>query len=216
MIPLRKMTVMIADDHALIAESVAGLLSSEYNVVAIAANGRQLLTEAARLSPDLIVLDISMPELNGIEAARQLQFTAPSAKVVFVTQHTAPQYLRTALRVGAQGYVAKQAAYHELRTALKEALAGRTYISPVLRELTAFAPVDELRRGRTDAEILTVRQRQILQLLSQGKTVRDMSVELHISTKTVEFHKKALMDQTGLRTTAELTRFAVANGFAAP
>jgi DNA-binding NarL/FixJ family response regulator len=213
MVPTRKKRVRIADDHALVAEGLVGLLSSEYDVVGVATDGRQLIADATLHRPDLIVLDVSMPELNGVEAAKLLSKVLPSAKLVFVTQQMDPQYLRAAFRAGASGYVVKQSAAEELRAALRLAAAGDSYISPVLREKIAFAPVAELRKQVGGSkEDLTVRQREVLQLVAEGKTSREIATALDISTKNVEFHKKAIMDQTGLRTTAELTRYAVANG----
>ena len=212
MTPTPKKRVLIADDHTLIAEGIAELLSAEYDVVGITSNGRQLVAEAGKLNPDLIVLDVSMPELNGIDAAIQLQKLVPQARLVFVTQQIDPQYLRAAFRAGAFGYVAKQSASDELKTALRQALAGIHYVTPLLRQATGFAPISELRDVQRTGGELTPRQREVLQLIAEGKTAREISAALNISTKTVEFHKKALMDQTGLRTTAELTRYAIANG----
>jgi DNA-binding NarL/FixJ family response regulator len=210
--PARRLRVLIADDHALLAEGIAGLLSREYEVVGIASNGRQLVQDAMRLRPDLIVLDISMPELNGIEAATQLSRTLPQAKLVFVTQMIDPQYLRAAFRAGASGYVAKQSASNELLIALRQAIAGTPYVTPLLQDKVAYAPASELRRDSSGVMTLTPRQREVLQLVAEGRTTREISVALKISPKTVEFHKKALMDETGLRTTAELTRYAILNG----
>jgi DNA-binding NarL/FixJ family response regulator len=207
----RRLKVLIADDHALLAEGIAGLLSREYEVVGIASNGRQLVQDALRLRPDLVVLDVSMPELNGIEAAGQLNRLLPKAKLVFVTQMIDPQYLRAAFRAGASGYVAKQSASNELLTALRQAIEGTPYVTPLLQDKVAYAPASEL---RSDSALMTLtpRQREVLQLVAEGRTTREISAALNISPKTVEFHKKALMDETGLRTTAELTRYAIVNG----
>jgi DNA-binding NarL/FixJ family response regulator len=213
MIPSQKSRVLIADDHALVAEGLVGLLASEYDIVGVSENGRRLLVDALALRPDLIVLDVSMPGLNGIEAAKLLRKSLPSAKLIFVTQQMDPHYLRAAFREGATAYVAKQSASEELRAALKEAVSGGTYISRLLQEKVAFAPVSELRRDSAGVKSdLTSRQREVLQLIAEGKTSREIAAALKISPKTVEFHKRALMDQIGLRTTAELTRYAVANG----
>lgn len=209
--PVRRLRVLIADDHALLAEGIAGLLSREYEVVGIASNGRQLVHDALRLRPDLIVLDVSMPELNGIEAAGQLNRLLPKAKLVFITQMIDPQYLRAAFRAGALGYVAKQSASNELLTALRQAIEGTPYVTPLLHDKVAYAPASEL-RSNNGLMTLTPRQREVLQLVAEGRTTREISVALNISPKTVEFHKKALMDETGLRTTAELTRYAILNG----
>lgn len=205
--------VLIADDHALLAEGIAGLLRSEYEVVGLVSNGRRLVEEALRLKPALVVLDISMPELNGIEAAMQIRKALPYVKLVFVTQQIDPQYLRAAFRAGASAYVSKQSASEELLTALRMAAAGKTYVTPMMEELVGFAPVSELREEKRQGTVgLTVRQREVLQLVAEGKTTRQISAALNISPKTVEFHKNALMDEIGLRTTAELTRYAIAHG----
>ena len=204
--------VLIADDHALMAEGMARLLSTEYEIVGISMNGRAVLSDSLRLNPDIVAMDIGMPELNGIEAAVQLARIAPRIKVIFVTQQIDLQYLRAAFRTGALGYVAKQSATEELLTAFRRVLAGRRYITPLLAEQSPNL-VHELQRNPdkffTDA--LTPRQREVLQLVAEGKTVREISAALNISPKTVEFHKNGLMNELGLRTTADLTRYALAN-----
>lgn len=206
--------VLIADDHALLAEGIARLIAAEYQVIGLVANGRQLVTEAIRLRPDLIVLDISMPELNGIEAATQIQKVLPSVRLVFVTQQIDPLYLRAAFRAGGLGYVAKQSASEELLHALRLASAGKPYVTPLLEQAMGYLPISELRgEKRSETKGLTVRQREVLQLVAEGKTTRQISAALNISPKTVEFHKTALMNEIGLRTTAELTRYAIAHGF---
>jgi DNA-binding NarL/FixJ family response regulator len=216
MIYNRKPTVLIADDHAMLAEGIARLLSADYQVLGMVANGRQLVSDAARLNPDLVVLDISMPELNGIDAARQLHRVCPRSKVVFVTQQANTQYLRAALHAGARGYVVKQSASDELLSALRRVVAGGVYVSPMLEERVGYAPTSELAHNGTESRHdLTGRQREVLQLVAEGKTSREIGTALGISAKTVEFHKRGLMDQTGLRTTAELTRFAVSRGLVA-
>jgi DNA-binding NarL/FixJ family response regulator len=206
-------SVLIADDHVLLAEGIASLLKTEFEVVGMVSNGRRLVEEALRLRPALIVLDISMPELNGIEAATQIHRALPQSKFIFVTQHIDPQYLRAAFRAGASGFVSKQSARNELLTAVHLVSAGKTFVTPLLEEVVGFAPASELReekRQRTDG--LTCRQREVLQLVAEGRTTREISTALHISPKTVEFHKTALMNEIGLRTTAELTRYAIAHG----
>jgi len=209
---MAKARVLITDDHALVAEGLARILSAEYDVVGISPNGRALLDDAMRLNPDVVCLDIAMPELNGIEAAMQLARTAPRIKIVFVTQQIDLQYLRAAFRAGARAYVAKQSASQEMLEALRRVLDGRRYISPLMAKEWPNL-VHELQRNPakffTDA--LTPRQREVLQLVAEGKTVREISLVLKISPKTVEFHKNGLMNELGLRTTADLTRYALAN-----
>ena len=207
-----KARVLLADDHALMAEGMARLLSAEYEIVGISRNGRALLSDALRLNPDIVSMDIAMPELNGIEAALQLARIAPRIKVIFVTQQIDLQYLRAAFRTGALGYVAKQSVTEELLTAFRRVLAGRRYITPLLAEQSPNL-VHELQRNpdKLFTDALTPRQREVLQLVAEGKTVREISAALNISPKTVEFHKNGLMNELGLRTTADLTRYALAN-----
>jgi DNA-binding NarL/FixJ family response regulator len=210
---MSKARVLIADDHALVAEGLSSLLAGKYQIVGISPNGRQLLADAAELKPDVIVLDIGMPELNGIEAAVQLRKTLPTAKLVFVTQQVDVQYLRAAFRAGGAAYVAKQSATQELLTAMERALTGEVYVTPLLKDALPNISLEELRQT-TDvfARELTPRQREVLQLVAEGKTIKEISAALKISPKTVEFHKNALMNEIGLRTTADLTRYAISRG----
>ncbi len=205
--------VLIADDHALLAEGIAGLLRPAYNVVGISVDGRQLLADAQRLQPDIITVDIGMPGLNGLEAVRQLLQMLPRVKIVFVTQQVDVRYLRAALRAGAFGFVAKQSASAELLIAVRRALLGRTYITPLLREAYQSSEQEQLRRSpRAEDEVLTARQREVLQLVAEGHSTRYISETLKISPKTVEFHKSALMTTLGMHSTAELVRYAIAHG----
>lgn len=207
-------TILIADDHVLMLEGLARLLSSEFDVVGTAPNGRALLEEAERLKPDVVVLDVGMPELNGIETANRLVKVLPSAKVVFVTQQLAPAYVHAAFACGAKAYVAKQSASSELISAIRMALEDRFYVTP-------HAGLDAARTAsmnpkQNPAEMfgtkLTPRQREVLQLVAEGKSTKQISTALGISPKTVEFHRNSLMDELGLRSIAELTRFAVSQG----
>jgi DNA-binding NarL/FixJ family response regulator len=154
-----------------------------------------------------------MPELNGIDAAVQLGKILPSAKLVFVTQQVDVQYLRAAFRAGATGYVAKQSATRELLIAIQKALSGEIYVTPLLKDALPDLSLKELRQSSdVFAKDLTPRQREVLQLVAEGKTIKEISSALQISPKTVEFHKNALMNEIGLRTTAELTRYAISRG----
>lgn len=206
--------LLLADDHALMLEGLVSLLESEFEIVATATNGRVALAEAERLKPDIVVLDIGMPELNGIEAARHLARTVPTARIVFVTQQLDPAYVHAAFTAGARAYVAKQSAAKELLTAVRLAADNRYYVTPLVNaEAAELASAD---RSRNPADIfgsrLTPRQREVLQLIAEGKSSKEISAALNISTKTVEFHRNSLMDELGLRTIAELTRYAVSRG----
>jgi DNA-binding NarL/FixJ family response regulator len=210
---MHRARVLIADDHALVAEGLKSLLVEQYEIVGISPNGRRLLDDATTLKPDVIVLDVGMPGLNGIDAAAQLSRLVPETKLVFVTQQINVQYLRAAFRVGGLAYVAKQSSTEELLIAINLALKGRIYVTPLLKDALPNVSLKKLRQP-TDiyARELTPRQREVLQLVAEGKTIKEISVALQISPKTVEFHKNALMNEIGLRTTAELTRYAVSRG----
>jgi len=208
-----KPRILIADDHALVAEGLRGLLTEKYEIVGVSPDGRRLLADAVTLKPDVIVLDIGMPELNGIDAAVQLSKILPSAKLVFVTQQIDIQYLRAAFRAGGTGYVAKQSAPRELLIAIKKALSGEVYVTPLLEGALPQLSLKDLRQSSdVFAKDLTPRQREVLQLVAEGRTIKEISAALQISPKTVEFHKNALMNEIGLRTTAELTRYAISRG----
>lgn len=206
--------ILLADDHQLMLEGLARLLSSEFEVVGTVRNGRALIAEAERLRPDVIVIDIGMPELNGIEAARRLSKSLPNSKLVFVTQQLDPAYLHAAFSAGAKAYVAKQSAGKELVEAIRMALRGNYYVTPLAgHEAAQFAALYPRRNpaGMFGAR-LTPRQREVLQLVAEGKTTKQISTMLNISPKTVEFHRNSLMEELGIHGTAELTRYALTRG----
>jgi DNA-binding NarL/FixJ family response regulator len=208
-----KPRIVLADDHSLVVAGLSKLLEKDFEIVGVAGNGRELVEMAQQRKPDLILVDISMPLLNGIEATRQLCKAIPRARVVVLTQQTGKDYVQAALQAGARGYVVKQSAPTELLTALREVLAGRFYITSLV------VPKDVIRvlsGGGTPHEWfasgLTPRQREVLQLVGEGKTGKEIADILQISIKTVEFHKAKLMDHLGLHSTAELTRYAIEQG----
>lgn len=206
--------ILIADDHVMMLEGLTRLLASEFEVVGSATNGRLLLEEAQRLQPDVVVLDVGMPEMNGIEAARRLSRILPSTKIVMVTQQLSPDYLRAAFASGAKAYVAKQSAANELIEAIRLALNGHYYVTPLAG--SEVAHLVGLNPAQNPAELfgskLTPRQREVLQLVAEGKSTKEISAALGISAKTVEFHRNSLMDELGIRTIAELTRYAISQG----
>lgn len=206
--------ILLCDDHALVLEGLTRLLSGEFDVIGTATDGRTLVSEAERLKPDVIVLDIGMPEMNGIEAARRLNHTVPSAKIVFITQQLDPAYVNAAFTAGARAYVAKQSASRELIQAIHYALDQLYYVTPLVGEEAARLAGLNPRHNPSEffGSTLTPRQREVLQLVAEGKTSKEISVILRISPKTVEFHRNSLMDELGVRTTAELTRYAVSRG----
>jgi DNA-binding NarL/FixJ family response regulator len=206
--------LLIADDHALMLEGLLHLLSADFEIVGAVTNGRAALEAAKKLVPDVVLLDVSMPELNGIEAARRLSATMPSVKIVFITQQLDPAYLHAAFAAGAMGYVAKQSAAKELVDAIRMALNGRYYVTPLVDQ--EAAELSHLNPRKNPSKLfgaeLTPRQREVLQLVAEGKSTKEISATLNISVKTVEFHRNNLMDELGVRTIAELTRFALSRG----
>ena len=208
---MKRPRVLLADDHVIVAEGLRGLLEPEFDLVGIVQDGRALLSAAEELRPDVIVADISMPLLNGIDAVRQIKKIHEEIKVVFLTMHPDVTYAASALEAGALGYVLKHSAPAELVAAIQSALRGKTYVTPLLAgELMQFYKKrpdqrDELTR-------LTPRQREVLQLLAEGRSAKDIASVLKISPRTVEFHKYRIMEDLGIKTVAELVRYAINQG----
>lgn len=207
---MKKPRILLADDHRMVAEGLRGLLEPDYQLVGIVEDGRALLEAADKLMPDVVVADVSMPLLNGIEAVRQLKKKNPDLLVVFLTMHLDVAYAASAFEAGASGYVLKHSAPSELLTAISCALKGRTYITPMLAgELLNYQrnrPKGEQEDGLAR---LTARQREVLQLIAEGLSVKEAAAVLGISARTVEFHKYSMMEALGLKSSAELMRFAV-------
>jgi DNA-binding NarL/FixJ family response regulator len=178
-------------------------------------NGRALLEAAGRLKPELIILDISMPLMNGLEAARQLRKSMPNTKLLFLTMHASPRYAMEAFKVGAQGFLLKQSAVSELPQAIEAVLNGKHYLTPSI----AKPVIDQALNPKTTQEMkgtaaeLTPRQREILQLIGEGKGTKEIATLLDISVKTVQFHKACLMQELNVHTSAELMRYAITQGF---
>jgi len=204
--------VLLADDHTILLEGLKGLLEPDFDLVGTAENGSELLTAADELEPDVILLDISMPVLNGIEAARRLKERNSKAKIVFLTMHADSRFVKEAFRVGASGYLLKRAASAELVSALREVLDGRFYVTPLITKDIMHSLLDPNFLGEDKTGQLTPRQREVLQLVAEGNSLKEIAATLNLSTKTVEYHKRSIMDELGLRTTAELTRYAVKHG----
>lgn len=206
-------TVLLADDHAIVAEGLASLLRSEFVLVGTAANGAELLEAARRLRPDVIVTDLTMPGLSGIEALRQLKADGLAAHVVVLTMHADANLAAEALRAGAAGFVVKHSAGEELIAAIRAVLRGRRYVTPGLAE-DVLATLAEPRA--TGAGTLTPRQRDVVRLLAQGRTMKEIAAALGLSSRTVETHKYQSMAALGLKTTAELIRYALEHGLTSP
>jgi DNA-binding NarL/FixJ family response regulator len=209
---MKKPRVLLADDHKIVLQGLRGLLADEFDLVGEAANGQQLIERARELSPDVIVADVSMPLLNGIDAVRKMREEGGTAKVVFLTMHPDVVYATRALDTGASGYVLKHSASDELVEAIRTALRGGTYLSPQVRNPAVTELLDDTRRHAKDTIELTGRQREVLQLLAEGKSAKEIGGILGISARTVETHKYKIMDDLGLKTSAELVQYAVKMG----
>ncbi|MBI1895523.1 MAG: response regulator transcription factor [Acidobacteria bacterium] len=203
--------VVLADDHTLVAEGLARVLQDCFTLIGRFTSGRDLLRAVAADPPDVAVVDISMPDLSGIEAARELQRSSPAVKIVMLTMHTERAYVREAFRAGASAYVLKRAAPEDLVHAIHEALRGKRYLSPGVG-----MTLNEVLHPGTQRGELTARQLEVLQLLSEGHSAKEMASLLNISAKTVEFHRANIMKALGLRSTAELVRYAVQHGIVPP
>jgi DNA-binding NarL/FixJ family response regulator len=204
--------VLLADDHAMFHEGLEKLLSPTYEIAGRVQDGRSLVEAAAELDPDLIVADISMPELNGIEAIREMKGTGINAKVVLLTMHEDADYAIEALHEGALGYVVKHAASSELLSALEEALCGRMYVTPrVAKEVFSRLSGANQAPGPGSREP-TPRQREVLRFLAKGCSAKEIARRLGVSQRTVEQHKYNMMAQMGIKTTAGLIQYAVKRG----
>jgi DNA-binding NarL/FixJ family response regulator len=207
--------VLMADDHRMVAEGLRGVLEPAYELVDIVADGRQLVEAAQHLQPDVIVADITMPQLNGLDAIVQLRRGGCAAKIVFLTMHCDTLYAVRAMRAGASAYVLKQSAATELLDAIGEALAGRTYVAPALADnvqrMLAAEPEDA-----SSEVLLTPRQREVLQLFAEGHSAKQVARLLHISVRTAENHKARIMQLLGATSTADLVQCAIRHGLIAP
>lgn len=207
-----KPSVLLADDHQIVLEGLRSLLQSEYDIVGEVEDGRALVAEAKRLRPDLVVADISMPNLNGIDAARQIKKIDARIRIVFLTMHADVTYATGAFEAGASGFVLKHSAPQELVTAMQEAMKGQTYVTPMIAGdlIGAFSSGASL-KGELKTD-LSIRQREVLQLIAEGKSIKKIAAQLKISTRTVEFHKYRIMEQLHIKTNAELVQYAVKHG----
>jgi DNA-binding NarL/FixJ family response regulator len=203
--------ILIADDHTLVADLCKKLLETEFDVVGTVCDGRALVRKAAEMKPEVIVVDIAMPILNGLDAGQQVKAMLPAVKLVYLTMNPDPEVAAEAFRRGASGYLLKTCAAAEMVIAVRKVLRGLLYLSPRLSKDT----VDYLRRQSKmpveEEERLTDRQREVLQLLAEGKVMKEVGGILHMTTRTVAFHKYRIMEQVGARSNADLVRYAVRN-----
>ena len=205
---MNRIRVLIADDHKLVAELCKRELEKEYDVIGMVANGHEMVRAATRLKPGVIVTDIAMPLLNGLDAGKQVKNSLPDVKLVYLTMNADPELALEAFQQGASAYLLKTSAVAELIFAMRQVARGDSYVSPILKE-----PLDQLRWARRKiplgTERLTQRQRQVLQLLAEGKVMKEIADILRMTTRTVAFHKYRIMEVLGAKSTADLVRYAV-------
>ena len=209
---MKPMRILLGDDHSFILKGIKGLLEKHYDVVGLAENGSVLVDSALRCEPDLVVLDISMPVLNGIDAAIQIKKALPSTQLIFLSMHANPIYLRKALEAGASGYVLKSGAAEELLSAIEQVRTGKIYVTPAFGQTVIESVLHPRGKSSGVTVDLTDRQRQILQLVAEGRQNKEIASIVHVSVKTVEFHRARLMTKLGARSVADLTKFAIQEG----
>ncbi len=208
---MRRARILLADDHRLLLEAFKKLLEPKFEVVGTARDGRALLGAAQELNPDVIVLDIAMPQLSGLTAARRLKRMMPEVKLIFLTVNEDPDFASEAIRAGASGYVLKNSAASELFQAIEAALEGKMYVTTLI----AQGMIESFQSGRNESETsgkLTLRQREVLQLLAEGRTMKEVANMLSVTPRTVAFHKYRIMEEYNLKTNAELIHFAIKKG----
>ena len=210
--PAHRPRVLLADDHLLVAEALKSLLTPEFDLVGVVEDGRALIEAVGKLQPDVIVADVTMPHLNGIDALIRLRQHGDQTPVVFLTMHRDVSFARRALDAGASGFVLKHSASAELVTAIRTALQGKTYLTPQLAGEVLEAMKQGPEQDGDPIASLTPRQREVLQLLAEGRSAKEIASDLEISARTVEFHKYQMMESLDLHTNAELIHFAIKHG----
>ena len=213
---MRRRRLLLADDHDIVLEGLRRVLDQpDLEIAGVVKDGRSLLRAADEIRPDIIIVDITMPLLNGIEAVKQIRRNNQSVIIIFLTMHPDVTFATEALSAGASGYVLKNSAGEELVTAIRETIKGQTYVAKSIAEAVKHGLSSRSSAWRSPLDKLTSRQREVLQLLAEGLHVKEIAEKLNLSPRTVEFHKYRIMDELGLRTVAELSRYAAAHGIGA-
>lgn len=203
--------ILIADDHTLVAEACRKLLENDYEVVATVSDGRALVRAVAETRPQLVIVDVSMPLLNGLDATQQIKELLPSVRVIFLTVNPDADLAAEAFRRGASGYLLKTCAASELSIAVREVLRGKSYLSPTIAKDTVDFLLRQDKKLIEEGQKLTERQREVLQLLAEGKCMKEVAAVLNVATRTVAFHKYRIMEVLNVRTNAELVQYAIRN-----
>ena len=207
---MKSIRILLADDHTLLVEAVKGLLEPEFEVAGVFPDGRALIDAVCELNPDLVVMDISMPMLNGLDAGRRLKQMRPAVKLIYLTMNDDPDLAAEAFRVGASGYVLKTCASSELVRAIREVLRGRCYVTPLVTKGMVGSFIQNAMRTKHPHK-LTLRQREVLQLLAEGRSMKEVAFMLSITARTVAFHKYTMMEQLQIKSSAELVQYAARN-----
>jgi len=205
---VKRARIILADDHTLLLEAFKGLLNDEFDVVGTFGDGHALIDAAPALSPDVIVLDVGMPLMNGLMAGQHLKKALPKVKLIYLTMNQDPDLAAEAFRLGASGYLLKSSAASELVYAIREALLGRSYVTPLMTKDMVGSFVKNF-KCRKRPHKLTLRQKEVLQLLAEGRSMKEVAFVLNVTPRTVAFHKYTMMDQLHIKTSAELIQFAL-------
>jgi len=212
---MHRSRILIADDHNLVAELCKKVLETEFEVVGIVADGRALILTAAELKPDVVIVDVGMPVLNGLDAAQQVKQSLPGVKIIFLTMNPDPELAAEAFRRGASGYLLKTSAAAEMVVSVREVLRGRSYLSPRMSKDAVDLLRWQHKKLVQESERLTERQREVLQLLAEGKVMKEIATTLNMTTRTVAFHKYRIMEVLGAKSSADLVKYAVRNNMTA-
>lgn len=213
---MKKLRVLLVDDHVMVLEGFKRLIEDQCEVVGMVEDGRTLLEVAPKLKPDIITMDISMPWLNGLDAARRLKKEMPDVKIIFLTMHADVAYVKEAFAAGASGFLMKRSAGTELLQAIHAVSNGQYYITSLITKDLVRSILEGASNVSPQRDVLTPRQREVLQLVAEGRSVKEIATILNVSAKTVEYHKGQVMEQLNLHTTAELTKYAIAHGVIPP
>jgi DNA-binding NarL/FixJ family response regulator len=205
---MQKPRIILADDHTILLDALKSLVEPEFEVVGLCSDGRELVKVAEQLKPNVIVLDIGMPTMNGLNAGQRLKEILPTVKLVYLTMNQDPDMASEAFRLGASAYLLKTSAASELLRALREVLRGGTYITPLMTEGMVGSFVQNFKR-RKSTNRLTLRQKEVLQLLAEGRSMKEAAFILNVSPRTVAFHKYAMMDHLNIKSSAELIEYAM-------
>ncbi|MHC4213126.1 MAG: response regulator [Planctomycetota bacterium] len=208
--------ILLADDHKITRQGLKALLEkqSDMEVIGEAQQGREAVSLTRQLSPQIVIMDVSMPDLNGMEAAKQISNERPDIKIIALSMHSDSLFVTEMLKSGASGYLLKDCAFEELIQAIRTVNAGKTYLSPSISGVVVSDYVHRLSKpGNNNLEVLTAREREVLQLIAEGKSTKQTALKLHISTKTVETHRRQIMDKLDIHSVAELTKYAIRKGF---